>query len=171
MKKQLVLSLLFALINCICFGQTLEDPSKKSALSVNIDLASFNMSYTAPMGKKLYLGFGVGGGLSVLYGSFNAPFKNDWTKEAYHYKTFISNAPARPLHIRVGILFSNFFYDSRSNNFEGEKFSGVYTELFYGKKKFKIGSKVAFGSIGEYNKNLFLWTPIILQYDIFFTER
>lgn len=171
MKKHIILAMFLVLNSLFCFAQSTEEQSKNSALSASIDLASFNMSYTAPLGKKLYLGLGLGGGLSFVYGSFNAPFKKDWTKEAYHYKIFIGNAPTRPFHFRIGVLFSNFFYDDSTNNFEGEKFSGVYTQLFYGKKKIKVGTKVAFGTIGEQDKNLFLWTPIILQYNIFFAEK
>ncbi len=167
----MISSLLLALTHCFCFGQTVEEQTKTSALSANTDFASYNMAYTAPIGKKVYFGLGVGGGLSFIYGNFKDPFNKDWTKEAYHYTSFLANDPTRPFHFRAGILFSNFFYDKSHNYFEGEKFSGIYTALFYGKKKFKLGTKVAFGTIGEQDSNLFLWTPIVLQYNIFFTER
>ena len=148
-------------------AQSTTDNSLQSAFHSESDLASFNLSFSNKMGKRVWLGLGVGGGLSFVHGNFEAPFTNDWTKENYHFRVFISNPPQKKLHYELGVLSGQMFYDENfGKEFAGQRFSSGYIRLFYGWEQFKIGSQFAIGEIGAMDNTLWMWTPIMLRYSI-----
>ena len=162
--------LLFCLIYCY-FTSNSQGQSKKPTISFHSEtaLASFNMAFANKIGENIWLGLGVGGGLTFVQGNFPSSYKNDWTKEAYHFKTFLSNNPQKKFNYEIGILSGQIFYDkNQEKGFSGDRYAGPYIGLYYGWSQFKIGTQFTIGELSAAEKGLWMWTPVILRYTINF---
>ena len=165
MKK--IIYLLYLIIGILgqSVAQTTSSKETDYAFHAETDLASYHLAFSHKIGKRVWLGLGVGGGLSLIHGNFEAPFKKDWTKEQYTFRTFISNAPQKKLNYEIGVLMGQMYYDKKNadKEFAGQRFASGYLRLFYGSEKFKIGSQLSLGQLGEATTTLWMWTPIIVR--------
>ncbi len=159
--------LLFSVLNC-CLAQSNEGENSFNAFHSDTELTSFNLAYTYKVGKKIWLGLGIGGGLSIVKGNFKAPFENDWTKENYHFRFYLSNNPKKKFNYEIGTLFGQINHDAEKEEYiQGQRIGSGYIRLFYGWEKFKVGSQFSIGGFSNANETIWMWTPIILRYNIF----
>jgi len=135
------------------------------------ELASYNLAFSAKLGKRVWFGLGVGGGLSLVHGNFKAPFKNDWTKENYHTRFFLANNPQKKFNFEIGTLFGQVNQEEEVGDFvQGQRFSSGYIRLFYGWERFKIGSQFSIGEFDKTKETIWMWTPIVLRFTVFATS-
>lgn len=158
--------LLFAFIN---LGLTQSaNNSITYAFHAETELASYNLACSTKLGKRIWFGLGVGGGLAIMHGNFKAPFKNDWTKESYHFRMYLANNPQNKFNFEIGTLLGQMNHDEEIGNFiQGQRFGNGYIRVFYGWEKFKIGSQFSIGGFDESRETTWMWTPIVLRFNVF----